>query len=108
MTRDELLADLRKLDLELYSPRVQTFFETQDDGTRKRFVQIREQVGMRVEQLTNAQLKEIANKLESLSKELTAGIEALNESIGQLNDAVAVLHALDSVVGLVGQVVAHV
>lgn len=104
MSLDELLSCLRNLQTQLFSAAVQIFFEKQDEDTKKRFVSFRKEVSLLVGKLTNAQLGHIADELDLLSVDLKAGIQNLNQSLGQLQSALSILNFLGSVLGLVSRV----
>jgi len=79
MTLDELLNELRAIERTLRSAEVQNSFQTQPEDVRNRFVSYRQEISFLVGKLTNAQLSEIADKLEELSDDLNAGITSLRE-----------------------------
>jgi len=106
MTRDELLDELRELELNLRSPEVQDFFLTQPVDVRNKFVSYREEISFLVGKLTNAELEEIADKLDELSDDINAGITSLREKIQALNDAIEIINALGTVLGHVARIAA--
>lgn len=67
MTQTQLLGSLRAVELRLSTSEVSAFFRGQNETTRTRFVQESLQISVVVAQLTNAQLDDIAGKLETLS-----------------------------------------
>jgi len=108
MTKTELLQQLRDIETSLRSAEVQSFFQTQSQATRDRFVSLRAEISQHIAQLANAQLQEIANKLDELSDELEAGIDTLKSKLDELNNAVAILNSIATVLGLVGRVIAFI
>jgi biopolymer transport protein ExbB/TolQ len=108
MTRDELLSQLRSLEVRLRSAEVQDFFSTQDQKVRDNFVDLRLQLSQRIDQLANAQLQDIADRLDQLSPDLEAGIQSVQQTLDRLDKAIAIINTISSVLGLVGRVVAIV
>ncbi len=106
MTKTKLLRDLRALDTRLHSTEMQNFFSTKTEPTRARFVSLRNEVSQQVSKLTNAELEDIANKLSELSADIESGIENLQAKLDALNNTVAILNTISTVVGLVGRVLA--
>ena len=106
MTLEELLTSLQGLETGLRSAEVQGFFEKQPENIRKRFVSFRQEVSFLVGKLTNAQLSRIAQKLEELSDDLSAGIGELQGKIDALNNAVVILNDLAALLGLVARIAA--
>ena len=105
MTSDELLNHLRDIDLRLYSARVQLFLHSLPLDVQKRLVSYREEISLLEGKLSNAQLAVIAGKLEELSEDLKAGISNLQREIDKLNNAIAIIDTISSVLGLVARVV---
>jgi hypothetical protein len=105
MTRDELLFQLRSTELSLHTPEVDQFMQGQDAATRQRFVSLAFELHSLIRKLEQAQLAQIADKLDQLSGELEAGISDLQGTIDGISDATAVLGTLSTVLGLVARVV---
>ena len=108
MTKNELLTELRAFETKLRSAEMQSFFASKKQETRDRFVSLRGEVSVAINKLSNAQLQEIANKLDELSGDLEAGIANLKDKIEKLNNATIVLNKLSTVLGLVARIVALV
>ncbi len=106
MTRDELLTMMRDVETQLRSAAVQAFFQKQPEDIRKRFVSFRQEISVLVGRLTNAQLSDIAAKLDELSPDLKAGIDDLKGKIDTLNSAIAILNLLGNALGLAARVAA--
>jgi hypothetical protein len=106
MTRGELVAALRELDIRLHSAEVQQFFLGQPQRVRDRFVSHRQEVTFFEGKLTNAVLESIATKLEELSKDLDAGVADLRRKLAALERSVAIINTLARVLGLVARVAA--
>jgi hypothetical protein len=60
---------------------------------------------MLIMKLEQAQLSDIADKLDQLSGDLQSGISNLQGTIDGINDATAVISTLSTVLGLVARVV---
>jgi hypothetical protein len=108
MTKDELLAALRVLELKLHSVDVQDHFRTQDAPTRERFVAERIELSRMVGLLTHAQLATIQQQLSQLDVDLREGIDDLKQTLDELADTVAIFTATSRILGLVGRVLALV
>lgn len=108
MTKDELLAALRALELKLHSVEVHERLRTQDAQSRERFVADRIELSRMVGLLTHAQLGSLQEQLSRLDEDLRIGIADLNEKFEAFSDTVAVLDATSKVLGLVGRVLAFV
>ena len=108
MTKDGLLAELREIETNLRSAEVQEFFQAQDQDVRDRFVSLRHEISVAINQLSNAELQAIADKLDELAPDLKAGVDRLKAKIQQLENAVSILKTISDVLGLVGRVVAFI
>jgi biopolymer transport protein ExbB/TolQ len=106
MTKDEVLAKLRALENRLRSAEVQNFMAGQPQNVKDNFVEFRIQLSQIVAQLGNAQLEDIAARLNELSPDLQAGIGSLENALSRLDDAIAIINTISSLVGLVGRVIA--
>ena len=106
MTRDELLYQLRTLELQLLDHKVDEFMKEQDEKTRQRFVAAALELRILVTRLTTAKLSDIADKLEDLSEELEEGITKLKKTIKELKKAVEIINLVTDVLGYVARVVA--
>lgn len=104
MSLDELLRDVRDLELLLRSAEVQNFFKNQPEEIRNHFVSFRHEVTFLVGKLTNAQLKRIENKLDELSADLNQGINDLRSQIKALDDEVAIMDTLSRALGLAARI----
>jgi hypothetical protein len=106
MTLVELLTSLRNIETKLRSAEVQAFFGNQTQTIRDRFISFRQEVSFLVGKLTNAQLAAIAAKLNELSDDLNTGISDLQGKIDALNNAVAILNTLGTLLGLAARIAA--
>src|SRR5713101_5261460 len=105
MTRDELLFQLRSTELSLHTADVDQFMQGQNAATRQRFVSLAFEFRTLITQLENAQLSQIADKLDQLSGDLQSGISALQATNTAIDNATAVITTLSTVLGLVARVV---
>jgi gas vesicle protein len=108
MTKTELLQQLRGIEIRLRSAEVQGFFQTKTQPTRDRFVSLRNEISQQISQLSNAQLQDIADKLDELSDDLEAGIESLQSKLAKLESTISILNTISTVLGLVGRVIAFI
>ena len=109
MNKDELLVELRRLELELHSVEVQQRFMAEPDAERrKQFVEERIELSRMVGVLTHEKLSSIQQQLTQLDAQLRAGIKDLDAARQSLEDTVAFLSALGKILGLVGRVLAIV
>ena len=68
---------------------MQTFFLAKAQATRDRFASLRNELSRQIAKLSNAELEDIATKLDELSDDLEAGMEEPYEharSIGEDRD----------------------
>lgn len=105
MTRNELLFQLRSLELRLLDPKVDEFIKKQDETARSRFVALTFDLRIVIMKLTTAALNDIANRLDDLSDEIEAGIASLQKEIDDMKKAVAIINTLSNVVGLAARIV---
>lgn len=109
MNRDELLAELRRLELTLHSVEVQQQFTgEQDPEVRRRFVAERIELSRMVGVLTHETLGSIQEQLTQLEPQLRNGIEDMDAALESVQNTVAFLNALGKILGLVGRVLAIV
>jgi|SRR5215813_4705853 len=108
MTKTELLKDLRATEIRQRSSEVQGFFQSQSQATRDRFVSLRNELSQQIARLSNAQLQDIADKLDELSEDLQAGIGDLQSQLDRLNNAISILNTFSTVLGLIGRVISFI
>jgi ABC-type transporter Mla subunit MlaD len=108
MSREELLSQLRNIELRLRSTEVQTLFQTKSQEDRDRLVMLRNEVSQQISQLANAQFQHLADKLNELSDDLNAGIDNLQGELDSLENAISILNTISNVLGLVGRVIAFI
>lgn|GEM_PF-3185849 len=105
MTPNDLIDALRDLDRELHSTRVTTFYRSQDDESRARFVGLRGYVAQALADALHAQLDELATALQQHDAELSEGLADLKRAVRGLNDAVKTLNILGDVLTALSKVV---
>jgi hypothetical protein len=108
MTQEELLRQLRAIERRVRSAEVDTFFQGKSQASRDRFVSLRNELSHQIARLSNAQLQNIAGKLDELSEDLEAGVENLGEKLRRLERTIAILNTFSAVLGLVGRLLAFV
>jgi hypothetical protein len=67
---------------------------------------LRNELSHQIARLSNAQLQNIAAKLDEPSGNLEAGIDNLSEKLQRLERTIAILNTFSGVLGLVGRVLA--
>ena len=105
-TREEVLQTLRRLETTLADPALENRVLQQDEETRRKFVAARQNVTILKGKLENAQLAEIAERLDRLGPELSAGIDQLEAALSRVESAVAVVNTISSVLGIVARIAA--
>jgi hypothetical protein len=109
MTKDELLVELRRLELELHSVEVQQHFMNEPDAElRKQFVEERIELSRMVGVLTHQKLTAIQQQLTQLDSRLRVGIKDMDTALANVEKTVAFFGALGKILGLVGRVLAIV
>lgn len=105
MTRDELLFQLRSLEIQLLSPEIVDFVKAQNEPTRKKFVALSFDLRVINMKLTTAMLAEIADRLEDLSDEIQDGIDNLKKEIDKTEKTVKIINTLSTVVGFAARII---
>lgn len=105
MTRNELLFQLRTLEIRLLDPKVDEFIRKQDETTRARFVALTFDLRIIIMKLTTVELSQIAARLDDLSDEIESGINSLQGTIDKLKNAVEIINAISTVVGFAARIV---
>lgn len=90
MTPDKFLKDLAKLKNRLESNEIEDFFQRQEEGIRKNLVLYRQELGILIGKVANAELNKTESKLRELSEGLNAGMNDLDSKITAMNDAVRI------------------
>jgi len=108
MSKEELLSQLRSIELRLRSAEVQAFFMTQSPADRAQLVALRNEISQQISQLANAQFQHLANQLNELSADLNTGIDNLQSELDSLESTIAILNTISNVLGLVGRVIAFI
>jgi hypothetical protein len=109
MNKDELLVELRRVELKLHSVEVQQhFMADQDPEVRKRFVEERIELSRMVGVLTHEKLASIQQQLTQLDAQLRDGIKDMDGALESVQNTVAFLNALGKILGLVARVLAIV
>jgi hypothetical protein len=101
---DDLLRNLRDLEIKLGTAEVEDLIIEQDEATRKKFIASREQVSITIGRLENAQLSEIADQLDQLGPQLTDGIAKMKHELTVINNAIAIVNTVSTVLSLAARV----
>jgi hypothetical protein len=105
-TAEQVLARLRDLELQLFSlPVIEQVKQLPSAAEKQAFVAARLHLTAVVAQLNAAVLGDIRSQLEQESTALRQGIGDLTDSLDRLQGAVGWAAAINSVIGVVGQVV---
>ncbi|MEH2439377.1 hypothetical protein [Nostoc sp.] len=103
--REEVINKLRDCELKLYSPEIQNEFEKLTDIVKKRkFIDERIELSVLRVKLESATLERIAARLKCLKEDLNKGLEALGESIDNVQNTVDILTTIKNVTGLVARI----
>lgn len=102
---EKLLDGLRTIEVQLYGIEVVQQVQQLADADKQAFVAARLHLTSVINQLNTAQLSDIADSLEQHSAELQTGIQALEKSLGDLEGATAWASAVNSIIGVVGQII---
>ncbi|MEE8575418.1 MAG: hypothetical protein V3T30_08400, partial [Thermodesulfobacteriota bacterium] len=81
MERNQLLNDLRELELELTTPTAIALMQDEPENVRQEFGDTLHEIGLKINELQNAQLADLVTALEANSAELTQGMNELKETI---------------------------
>jgi len=104
MTPDELLQNLRGLELELRSAEVQSAVAALPPDQRTRFVTERQKLSASIGRLENAELSGILSRLNANEDSLKDGIASLRREIDSVERTVAIVNAVGTVAGFAARV----
>jgi chromosome segregation ATPase len=102
---EKLLDGLRMIEVQLFGIEVVQQVQQLADADKQAFVAARLHLTSVINQLDTAQLSESADKLEEHTAELREGIQSLQKSLDQLTGASAWASAVNSIIGVVGQII---
>lgn len=105
MTKEDLLFQLRSLELQLLDPRLVSFIRKQDETQRSRFVKLTTDLRIIITKLTSAQLSAIADRLDDLSDEIEAGIEELQGTLERMDNTIQIINTLSNIIGFGARIV---
>ena len=100
-----LLDGLRTIEVQLFGIEVVQQVQQLSDADKQAFVAARLHLTSVINQLNTAQLSQIADSLEQHSAELKDGIQSLEKSLGELTGASTWASAVNSIIGVVGQII---
>jgi hypothetical protein len=102
--REETLKSLRDLELKLRSTEVQLQVACRDLPERRQFVEDLQKISVSIREIENAQLTEIAHRLQAFDDDLKSGIQELRSSLDEANRMVAALQTFTRVVNIASRV----
>jgi vacuolar-type H+-ATPase subunit I/STV1 len=102
---DKLLDSLRTIEVQLYGIEVVQQVQQLSDADKQAFASARLHLTSVINQLDTTQLSEIEGKLEQHSGELQTGIQSLQKSLDELSGASEWAGALNSIIGVIGQII---
>ncbi len=106
--KDDLIQKLRDLETSLGTAEMESLMGQADEATRKAFVAQRQQVSITLGKLENAQLADIVGQLGQLAPQLNAGIAKMQQELAAINNAIAIVNTVSTVLSLAARVVAVV
>lgn len=104
-TKTELVATLRDLRQQLYSPQVEARVKELNFTERQDFVAARLHLTELITEVNQALMRDIREELEKQSPALRQGIASLKGSLDRLNAADQWAAAVNQVVGVLGRIV---
>ena len=103
--REEVINKLRDCELKLYSAKIQNKFDKETDIAKKRkFIDERIDLSLLRVKLESATLEKIAARLKCLEEDLNEGLEALAQSIDNVQNTVDILTTIKNITGLVARI----
>lgn len=102
---NKLLEELRTIEVQLYGIEVVQQVQQLSDTEKQEFASARLHLTSVINQLSTAQLSDIADKLEQKSGELQTGIQSLQKSLDSLTGASGWAAAVNGIIGVIGQVI---
>ncbi|QLE41338.1 hypothetical protein FD723_13415 [Nostoc sp. C052] len=103
--RNQILKDIRKLELRLNASDVQIEIEKHADANQKRnFIDERTDFSLIRVKLENTILERIAVRLKNLEPELKKGIEELDQAIEDLKNTIGILEAIKGVTSIIARI----
>lgn len=102
---NQLLDSLRTIEVELYGIEVVQQVQQLTDAEKQEFASARLHLTSVINELSTAQLSDIADKLEQQSGALQEGIQSLEKSLDSLTGASGWAAAVNGIIGVIGQVV---
>ena len=100
-----LLDGLRTVEVQLFGIEVVQQVQQLSDEEKQAFAAARLHLTSVINQLNTAQLSQIADGLEQHSAELKDGIQSLEKSLSELTGASTWASAVNSIIGVVGQII---
>jgi len=102
--RDLTVKELRKKESELFSDEAEIALAGQPEEEKKKFDQYRAELSRAAERLETAIFAQIVGRFETLSKDLEAGIVALQTNTASIQRTVDFFAALSRVLGIIGRI----
>lgn len=105
-TIDDCIDGLKNIESDLHSRDFRKWLQTQSLEDRDNMVAMRQELRRLRTKLENAQLQNIAAKLDRLGPDLRNGIQEMDAVLEELNQFKKALTNLSLVLGIVGRIVA--
>lgn len=103
--REKNVAELEKLEWDLYSPVSQDWLDNVAEvAEAKQFQQYRLEISNLIHKLRIEAINKIAKNLEANEQDLIAGISSLSETISNFNNASIVLDQMATLIDTIGNV----
>jgi len=108
--RQQLLTALRETENKLDSNEIlmkftDEFADDKDEAKMNRYFDDRTEFILAKRKLQDALIMSIAERLEKLNKDLELGIKNLNQELRNLSNTIAILEAVERVIGIISRIV---
>lgn len=104
--QEDKLEELRQLEIKLFLPSVQLFWESNgDEKQRREFNRARTDILVARNKIENTTLEGIARRLEENNESLQQGIDNLNSEIERLDNLINILSTINQVAGILSRII---
>lgn len=105
LTTDNLLNQIRKQVLKLYSPEIQLVFEAELDKTKKEeFIQEREDYRHYLYQLELQDLQTVLLRMRLLENDLNIAIQSLDNALEDVNNTVTIISSIQYITSIMARI----
>jgi hypothetical protein len=105
--RDENVDKLWKLETELYSSKIQDWFENNATPLeQKALIRKRVSLSNQIADLDSISINEIADKFDANKQDLIDGINQLNATINGLSSSIETLNQIGTLIGTIAKILA--